>query len=296
MRATDDHAGREARAWTSGLLDRLPPEMTHPIIACACDGNGWALLMHDVSGALFPPHDPYIGLPISAAEDARILNALAAMHAHFWDESGIADPAQGFCTPETRYHAFSPATGRREAGTSDFYPGIIRDGWELLPSLIDPGLAALIAGLADDPRPLAAALARYPQTVVHGDPRPPNLGLVDDEPRRPRVVLIDWQFVGPGTPALDLTWYLYCSGPGRRAGKDAVIDRYRESLAQHLGPRFSESWWRPQLALSLLGQTLRCSHDMAWAAVRHESPSVRAWARRELVWWSNQASAGAQWL
>jgi hypothetical protein len=46
----------------------------------------------------------------------------------------------------------------------------------------------------------------------------------------------------------------------------------------------------------LLGQTLRCSQDVAWAAVRHQSPSVRAWARHELAWWSNQAKAGAQWL
>ena len=177
MRATGDDRGREALAWTSGLLDRLPPEITHPIIACARDGDGWAILMRDVGDTLFPPHDPYVGTPIAPADDDRILDALTALHTAFWEEPEAADPALGFCPPEQRYRSFSPETGRREVGGPDFYPGVIRDGWELRPTLIDPGVADLVTGLAVDPRPLAAALTRYPQTVVHGDPRPPNLGL-----------------------------------------------------------------------------------------------------------------------
>jgi hypothetical protein len=296
MRATDDRAGREALAWTSGLLDQLPPELAHPIVACAPDGDGWAILMRDIGDALFPLHDPYTGLPMTAADDARILDALAAMHATFWNDAEAADPASGFCTPEARYRAFSPETGRREASGSDFYPRIIREGWDLLPSLVDPGIADLVAGLADDPTPLTAALARYPQTVVHGDPRPPNLGLHHNDTGVPRVVLLDWQLVGPGTPAVDLTWYLYTSGPGRPHAQNAVIACYRQCLARRLGPRFSEDWWRPQLELSQLGQMLRCAQDMAWAAVRHESASVRQWASAELTWWSTQAKAGSRWM
>ena len=293
MRATDDRVGREALAWISGLLDRLPPETGHPIVACARDGEGSAILMRDVSDALFPPHDPYIGAPISTADDAGILDSLAALHVRFWDDAGAADPALGFCTPEARYFAFSPEVGRREAGSSDFYPRIIREGWELLPTLIDPGLADLIAGLADDPRPLTAALARYPQTVVHGDPRPPNLGL----PRTPdatQLLIIDWQLVGPGAPGADLSWYLYCSGPGRTHAREAVIARYRDCLANRLGSRFSESWWQPHLELCLLGQTLRCAQDLAWAAMRHDLEAVRDWARSDLIWWSEWARKAAR--
>lgn len=295
MRATDDRVGREAAAWTSGLLDRLPPEAGHPIVACAHDGEGWAILMRDVSDALFPPHDPYIGLPISTADDARVLDALAALHARFWDDAYAADPALGFCSAEARYYAFSPEVGRREAGTSDFYPRIIREGWELLPTLIDPGLADLIAGLADDPRQLTAALGRYPQTIVHGDPRPPNLGLLRT-PDAAQLLMIDWQLVGPGAPGSDLSWYLYCSGPGRTHARDAVIAWYRDSLARRLGSRFSESWWRPQMELCLLGQTLRCAQDMAWAAMRHDAEAVRDWARSDLDWWGQRAREAVRWL
>jgi hypothetical protein len=295
MRATDDDRGREALAWTSGLLDRLPAEVMHPILACARDADGWAILMHDVGNALFPPHDPYVGTPIAPADDDRILDALAALHVAFWEEPEAADPALGFCTPEQRYRSFSPETGRREVGGPDFYPGIIRDGWELLPTLVDPGVANFVTELAADPGPLAAALTSYPQTVVHGDPRPPNLGLQRNGATT-RVVLLDWQFLGPGTPGADVTWYLHCAGPSRRSAKETGIACYRDRLARRLGPRFDERWWQPQLELSLLGQMLRCAHDLAWAAVRHESASTREWARAGLVWWSEQAKAGAQWL
>jgi hypothetical protein len=108
--------------------------------------------------------------------------------------------------------------------------------------------------------------------------------------------LLDWHFVGPGVPGVDLTWYLYTTGPGRQLSYEALMVGYRERLACRLGSRFDEDWWRPQLELSLLGQMLRCGPDMAWAAVRHESAVVRAWAREALAWWSEQALAGARHL
>jgi hypothetical protein len=252
--------------------------------------------MHDVTDALFPPHDPYIGVSIGEADHACFLDALAALHARFWDEAVGAPAPPGFCSPGDRYHAFSPEMGRREGDGPDPYPRIIREGWSLLPTLIDPVVADLVLALADDPTLLTAAQARYPQTIVHGDPRPPNLGRLATGTSKPPVILLDWHFVGPGVPGVDLTWYLYTTGPGRRLSHAAVIDCYRERLARYLGSRFDEGWWQSQLELSLLGQMLRCGQDMAWAAVRHESPAVRAWAQEELAWWSEQALAGARYL
>ena len=296
MRATDDRLGREALAWTSGLLDRLPPGVTQPIVAVARDGDGWAILMNDVTDALFPPHDPYIGAPIGEAEHTCFLDALAALHARFWDETADAAAMPGLCSPEERYRAFSPEIGRREGDGVDVYPRIIREGWDLLPTLVDPAVANLVAGLANDPTPLTAAQARYPQTIVHGDPRPPNLGRLVTDTAPPSIILLDWHFVGPGVPGVDLTWYLYTTGPGRWLSHEAVIDCYRERLACHLGSRFDDGWWQPQLELSLLGQMVRCGQDMAWASIQHESVEVRGWAREALAWWSKQALGGSRHL
>jgi hypothetical protein len=296
MRATNDRLGREAQAWAGGLLDRLPPEITHPVLACAHDGDGWAILMRDVSDALFPPHDPYVGLALSTADEDRLLDGLAALHEAFWDKPEAASSACGYCHPALRYSAFSPETGRREGDAPDVYPRIIRDGWDLLPSLIDADTAVLVTALALDPRPLVSALARYPQTVVHGDPRPPNFGLVRSNGSASRVMLLDWQLAGPGAAASDLAWLLYCAEPGRLRPRETVIAVYRDRLAARLGSRFDEAGWRPQLALCLLGQMVRCAQDMAWAALRHDCPAVRAWAREALRWWCGQAIIGARWL
>jgi hypothetical protein len=296
MRATGDDQGREALAWTSGLLDRLPAEVTHPILACARDASGWAILMRDANSTLFPPHDPYIGTPISPADDAHILAGLAALHATFWAAPEATNSAPWFCTPENRYRAFSAETGRREVNCRDFYPRIIREGWELLPTLIDADLADLVASLAIDPHPLTSALERYPQTVVHGDVRSANLGLLRSDNVVPRVLLLDWQFVGSGSPGVDLAWYLYCAGPGRRTSHEAGIACYRDCLGRRLGNEFDDAWWQPQLELSLLGQMVRLGHDMAWAALRHDHTTVRDWARGQLTWWSAQTKAAARLL
>jgi hypothetical protein len=250
--------------------------------------------MHDVSDALIPPHDPYLGAPIGDDDHACFLDALAALHATFWESQLAINPAPGLCRPEHRYRAFSSGTGESEAGSPDVYPQIIREGWSLLPSLIDADVASRVMDLANEPGPLAAALARYPQTIVHGDPRPPNIGQVKNGARR--TVLIDWHFVGPGVPGLDLTWYLYTTGPGRTLNRESIIAIYRERLERRLGARFDERWWQPQLELSLLGQFTRCAQDMAWATVHHDRASVHAWARETLDWWSERARQAASLL
>src|SRR5829696_7389040 len=200
MRGTADCRGREVLVWTSGLLDRLPPEITHPVIACARDQEGWAILMHDVSDQLIP--DSLGVSPINEADHRRYLDALAALHAAFWGQSEFVDPALGYCSPWHRYMVFSPATGEREAAHANEKVRWIREGWPSFLALIAPDVAALLRQLLADPTPLCTAMARYPQTVLHGDPRCANIGIALGT--RPRVILLDWHFVGPGVSAVDL--------------------------------------------------------------------------------------------
>ena len=293
MRATADDRCREALAWTTGLLDRLPPEMTHPVVACARDGAGWAILMRDVHADLVPLPDPVDGDPLSCEDHARFLDALAALHAAFWEERQAADPAHGYCTSRHLYTAFSPETGQREADHPNEVVRWIREGWGAFWSLVDPATADLIGRLLADPEPLCTALARYPQTVVHGDPRLANLGM--RRAPRPQAIVLDWHFVGPGVPAVDLGWYL---GEQYRlpVAPETTISWYRERLARRLGSRFDEAWWRPQLELGLLGQVLRKGWSRGRCAAQHPNPAVRAWARAELPWWCEQARIGARWL
>jgi hypothetical protein len=98
VRATGDELGREVLVWASGLLDRMPPEIVHPVVACARNGSGWAILMRDVSDSLIP--DATGTTLISRADHRRYLDSLAALHVAFWDDAVVAPatPAQRTCT------------------------------------------------------------------------------------------------------------------------------------------------------------------------------------------------------
>jgi hypothetical protein len=189
---------------------------------------------------------------------------------------------------------FSPATAEREIDHPNDTVREMREGWNLLWTMIESDLAALLRRLQADPSPLCAAMARYPQTVIHGDPRGANIGIVRGT--RSRVVLLDWHFVGPGVPGVDLTWYLLRFASRVSASNETTIAWYRERLAQRLGSRFAKQWWRPQLELSLLGEMVRSGDLFGWEAAHHPDPAVREWTRQCLSWWSERAREGARWL
>jgi hypothetical protein len=292
VRGTADHYGREMLVWTTGLLDRLPQEITHPVVACARDGAGWAILMHDVSESLIP--DEMGEIPIDGDDYRLILDALASLHATFWEQPAIADSAFGYCSPWHRYTVFSPATGEREADHPNEVIRWLQDGWPAFLGMIAPDVADLLQRLLTDPAPLCAAMSRYPQTVLHGDPRGANLGFVRGA--TPRLMMIDWHLVGPGVPAVDLAWVLSNFAIQAPLPHDMAIAWYRDALVRRLGSHFDERWWRPQLELSLLGELLRCGAGIGWDAAGSRGDVIGDWTRRSLLWWSERARDGARWL
>jgi aminoglycoside/choline kinase family phosphotransferase len=144
------------------------------------------------------------------------------------------------------------------------------------------------------PLPLCDALARYPQTLIHGDYKAANLGLTREGTSS--VMLLDWALVGIAPPAVDLAWYVGLASLRLPVSKEEAIERYRQSLARHLGAEFEMEWWRPQLALGLLGGLLQLGYWIAWLAVQHPDEDLRIWAQGELSWWSVQVRGGTTWL
>jgi thiamine kinase-like enzyme len=150
-------------------------------------------------------------------------------------------------------------------------------------------VAGALRELHADPTPFEKALARYPSTLVHGDPKRENVGLIDSPTRG--IVLIDWQFASAQPPAVDLAWY----GPST-VPHDRVIDQYQARLAHRLGALFEDSEWEPQLRLALLGQCIRQMGAQVDMAYNHQNPIVRDMFRANLPWWCHQARAGLKWL
>jgi hypothetical protein len=314
MRASGDCQAREVRVWQFGLLDRLPDETLHTVVACARDGDPstssgqvqWAILMQDVSPALFGISTN----PFSIADIDTILDAMAALHARFWRDPMLDDSELGLCPAERLYTCFSPRTGygpepqpaeiaASDAGTAPpWNVGALRwigDGWQQLERVVEPDVAGVVRELLDDPRPLVEALARYPRTLVHGDMRRTNLGFASDD-QCSRLILLDWQLVSQLPPAVDLAWFIDRCYNLLPLPVDDAIEHYRQRLAHHLGDRYSDDWWQPQLELSLLGQFLRAGWTDLYGSVHGETEATRVFGRTKLALLSAWVSNGVKWL
>jgi hypothetical protein len=288
MRLSEDVDARSAELWLNGTLDRLPRQMVHGVIACSRDGEGRAIVLQDFTGSLLPAHEERL----TRADEETVLDALAALHAAFWeDESALQEPS--LCTLLNRYGLFTPATISTAVDSAPIAP-IMLEGWKLLPSLINPHVERLLETLQGDLGRLCQAFQGYPQTLLHGDFHHGNIGLLRGD--QTRVIALDWGFVGAGPPALDLAEYLAIGAMRLSGTKDQAIEIYRRALSNHLGSRFDEEWWRPQLELALLGEFVRLGWNKALTAVNDPNPATRQRERGEIAWWAEHAIMGARWL
>lgn len=287
MRATDDHACRSVALWRHGLLDRLPTPLAHMVLACADDGEGKAILMRDVGPTMLTNR------PYTPAANRLTLSAMAAMHAAFLDDPALASPELGLCGLEHVYTMFAPATARRELPAGDELPPLILEGWERIAALIDPGLARAVLALAEDPAPLCAALRRFPQTLVHSDWRHANQGLAYGPDGAATVILLDWQLATCGPPAVELGRYLGANSALLPGGKEQILAEYHSLLGAQLGDRLGDGWWRPQLALGLLGGFVQDAWAIALKATTWRvGADARDHWRADLAWWAAQARSG----
>ncbi|MCP4287062.1 MAG: hypothetical protein GY792_21870 [Gammaproteobacteria bacterium] len=289
MHATGDRYGRTTTLWQHGILDRLPEEIEHTVLACAVDGAGRAILMRDVTETLLPDGEQ----PISEKDHELILDAMAALHAAFWEDPILQHPALNVCTPEQIFSWTSPERARQVLAVCphEVLEWVI-GGWDLLPEYVEADVAELLRSLARDPSPLCTALARFPRTLVHSDMRAANLGVIHDE--SPRLILLDWMLAAATVPTLDLARYLLeYQFP---SSKEATIDFYKQRLAQRLGDRFDESWWQPLLELGLLASFLQIACFKAWFGTHHEDEECRIQQLAVFPWCSEYARAWAKWL
>ena len=216
------------------------------------------LLMRDVSDLFLRDSDP-----ITSAQQAQVLGAMAAMHAATWE----TEDSWGLIAPGRRFRLLSPAFAREERtrGPLAGVPAVLLPMWADLEAAA-PAEHAVLLALTDDPSSLVAALRRTPSCLVHGDWKGGNLGLHADG----RVLLVDWAFPGVEAPLLDLAWYLAVNCDRLPDTKEATIQEYRTALAG-CGVETS-SWWDAQLPLAMLGGAVQ----MAWS--KSSQPD-------ELAWW-----------
>jgi hypothetical protein len=260
-----------AELWNAGVLQRLPASIETGIVAVEPDGDGWRILMRDLSDALLASEGA-----ISRERHREVMAAAAAMHAAFRDQR-----LDGAITLEAHLGISSPGLAEAERAGSDLIPKQLETAWEAFAQAADDDVAhAVLASLAD-PEPLAHALRAGGTTLVHGDLRDDNLGFADG-----RVVLLDWDIAGEGTPALELAWYLCHDAWRTQATHEELIEDFLAAEDGAIGEH--------DLDLGLIAGLQLYGWVFGHSAVIHPDPAEREWARAELGWWVPRVRAALE--
>ena len=236
MFVTEDNQGRSVRLWQYGLLDQLLPHVGHNIIASAHDGMGWAILMDDLTGKIHTWEDfPSRLVPV-------VLDALARIHATFWNDSRLHDARLGLGHSGTflnHYYKAQNYTG----DAMGVIPHWVKDGWEAMADLLDANVFRQMVALHENPEPLLAALNRFPTTLLHGDYRAENLAYTGN------TIAIDWQQASCSLMTVDLAWITKHGYVQDVMSREEAIAYYRERLEIHLNQQFDDTDWQAMVDL-----------------------------------------------
>lgn len=246
--STRDTECRSVRLWSSGVLDRLAPDVSHGIIAGCAAIENYALLMTDVSAGLGTGDRP--GRPVTRRRMKLLLDGLAAMHARFWGEASLGGSAYSLTDSETLLTQFWPGSWARYAHFQEQVASV-RRGWDALLSLTAPDVAEVVTSLLDRPEALLAAIDSLPKTLVHSDYRLDNVAVMDDD----TVVALDWQTSAFAPSVVDLT-YLVMSG-GCFEHRTWAFDYYIGQLAGLLVNTDELSEWNRWVKLGKLVDVMR---------------------------------------
>lgn len=280
--ASQDTVGRELAIWETGVLDRLPPEMGHAVLAVARFQGGAALLMDDLSHHLIPD-----GAAVTIEQELGILDSMAAMHATFFEDPPVAELGPALYRVDRLLTALGPTNLRalsRILPDSELI-SMLSDAWDRLPDLVDAGVARDLRALADDPTPIVAALDSYPKTLLHGDLRDANVALDGT-----RTVAFDWQpIVAP--PGLELAWFVQTLGVASPLHPDEAMARYREMLADRLGPDVYWAWWDDHLDICIAAmKVVTASLDVVLRDQEYDPRIHPHWTSHE--WWVERSMRG----
>jgi hypothetical protein len=276
-RATDDTALREACFAAS--LPVLPAPAWVPFLGAARDGDGYALLMPDLSGILFDWEKA-----IDEATLERVLAGMARLHRPWWPAG--AEPTFPWCAVRERLSLLSRRSAARYAEEGLVVGERFLAGWDAFDRHAPAAARELVGRLEADPVPLVDALARLPATQLHGDLKLANIGFTSDG----RMALVDWQMTLTAPVAVELGWFLVSNSANLPLPPEAVLERYRES-ARKAGSE--PVGWAEQVDLVwIIGLLLRGWRKGLDAEAGGTLPSgVRA--ADDLAWWCERALEAA---
>lgn len=295
---------REAQVAASRLLADLPRAIATPTLAVAFRGprarpEGAALLMRDEQRHLLP--DPYWTPPGRIPSEAMaIVDRLARMHARYWNDPRLGDPALGLMLPERALLVTGPlgVAARLAAGDALPYLPVSAESWQTFFDLAGEAATERLQAIMHEPERITRAINRLPRTLVHGDVWGPNLGWLpaNHGNRRKRLLLLDWALALAGPCTYDPLWL---ASTWLAVDPTRMLAIYRVRLSHALrarGQSLDGATWLALADAGYLRTALTCGEAMARTAVTAPAGVARHMALARLQWWIARALRAAERL
>ena len=269
LRRTGDRLGREAMLVGDPGFSGVWRSFASPYLAWAVADGEMGLLMVDLADHLLPD----VREPVTDAQEVRLLQATAAMHARFWDAPVLGRP--WLVGPVQPIDILTPEATNQQLASGTRIPVLerAREGWAIALTRLPDRVAKR---MMEPPTSVAGRFAHLPRTLTHGDLKIANFAHLPNG----AIAAFDWAMAGACPVALDLGWHLAVNATRLPGSKEQSIARYRGFLESALGRALDAAFWRDTEALAVLAGAL----TMLWSkALALESGGDRA--RNEWDWW-----------
>jgi Phosphotransferase enzyme family len=199
----------------------------------------YAMVLEDLaaSGCRFPTRD-------DADIEARIFDIvenLARLHARFWESPRFGDRGDlAWIAP-------------RATGSGDGGAGMVQMAIDNLTDRLPDGFLAVAKAYVAHAPEVMARFRDGECTLVHGDPHLGNLFVDGEDPRT--TGFLDWAMLARAPGVRDVAYVLANSTPTelRRAHEKALLERYREILAEHGITLAADEAWEQYRLFTIYG-------------------------------------------
>ncbi len=282
MYSSNDTRCRAVRLWQYGLLDQMLPHLEHKILACAHDGDGWAILMEDLTGLSGDEAVTPNSVPV-------FLDALARLHARFWSDTSLEDPRLGLQNSAQMLKSIHLAENYEDLDKG-VLPKWIQDGWKSLDTLLEPKVYQLMKDLIENPLPLVEAIQRYPATLLHGDYRGGNLAY-NGSP-----IALDWQGASRSLMSFDLAWFTKWGYVTDTIGEEEAARYYRNRLEGYLNWRFDEPTWQAMIGLGYALDALIMAGFFGFFYLSDPNPENKRFNKQMVQRLGERVQTGIRWI
>ncbi len=284
-KSTHDDLGREVRFAQSELWEHLPESIDSPILATVLwPDNASAILMRDEGSAIFSASKCY-EIAENDTELLRfIVNALADMHATFWNSPLLEQVPWFTSTADSLLYLTLPhLTAAGTDAESIEYGAAAMRMWNRIWGMLNPETAQIIQHTIANPEKLLADIESLPHTLIHGDIWLANLGI-----RGEKLLILDWALVAKGPALYDPMWL---AQTWRAADPQETAEIYRAALVKRgVTDAQDDTMWALMMDCSIVRSLFTSAEWLAREVVGASTDEEERVALAHIRYWMARAA------